>query len=609
MCSINGFNWKDEKLIHRMNDVTRHRGPDGTDIYMDNHLSLGHNRLSIIDTRSIANQPMKSNDGRYVIVFNGEIYNFNEIKKELENHYDFKTSGDTEVILASFKKWGYDCLAHFNGMFAFAIWDNLTNSLFLARDSAGIKPLYYYWNDSKFIFASEIKAILEHPVPRILNHFAFQAYMRTLYTPGPHTMFKDINKLLPGHYMVFKDNSLNIYKSKEFIFKEPSVDFKNPKLLQNQIESAVTRQLISDRPLGIYLSGGLDSTTILNSVSKVQKDIKTFSVGFELENEEQSVKFNQDLLLARKTAQFYKTDHHEILVKKDEIIPLLKDAVYFLDEPISNATVIPMLKISRYARNFVTVILGGDGGDELFGGYERYRLSRISSYYQLLPNFIRRITNRFDVCRKLNTTKGVEQFGLYMFQKNETLSSIIKDTDENLNLVNKYFDSNLISNFSNFSGPEILMKVDKESWLVDESLVRSDKMSMAGGVEMRVPLLDLELERYSINIPINSKVGLFKNKKILRKAMKGSIPGFILSAPKRGWFSPGSKWLRDEKISKFVEEVFDDDYYTETSQLFNMKELRLLFSNHKAKKGYYYNLIWSVLFFQMWAKRYNVKLK
>ncbi len=609
MCSINGFNWTDEKLIRQMNKVTSHRGPDGTNTYFDDSVSLGHNRLSIIDTRAIANQPMESDDSINVIVFNGEIYNFNDIRKELCGDYNFKTLGDTEVILAAYKKWGYDCLSRFNGMYAFAIWDRLSKTLFLARDSAGIKPLYYYWDNDKFIFSSEIKAILEHPIPRVVDNLAFQAYMRVLYTPGPHTMFKGVSKLLPGHYMVLKNNSLNIYKSNEFVSNDTDRDFKDPLLLKKKIEAAVTRQLVSDRPLGVYLSGGLDSTTILNSVAMTQKNIKTFSVGFELDKEEQFVKFNQDLLLARETAKFYKTDHHEIFVKKDEVVPLLKDAVYFLDEPISNATVIPMLKISRYARNFVTVVLGGDGGDELFGGYERYRLSRISSYYNLLPNFIRGFGNKFEVLRKLNSKKGIEQFKLYMFQKDDVLSRVIKDVRKNSDLVEDYFNNHIIRCFDRYDGPDILMRVDQQSWLVDESLIRSDKMSMAGGVEMRVPLLDLDLESYSRKIPIKCKVGFFKGKKILRYAMRNSIPDYILKAPKRGWFSPGAKWLRDKDVANLVEEVFTEKYYKETCELFDFKELMSLFCDHKNKKGYHYNIIWSVLFFQMWAKKFQVKLK
>jgi asparagine synthase (glutamine-hydrolysing) len=255
------------------------------------------------------------------------------------------------------------------------------------------------------------------------------------------------------------------------------------------------------------------------------------------------------------------------------------------------------------------VVLGGDGGDELFGGYERYRLSRISSYYNLLPNFIRKFGNKFDVLRKLNSKKGIEQFKLYMFQKDDVLSRIIRDVRKNSDLVEDYFNNHIIRCFDRYDGPDILMKADQQSWLVDESLMRSDKMSMAGGVEMRVPLLDLDLESYSRKIPMKFKVGVFKGKKILRYAMRKSIPNYILKAPKRGWFSPGAKWLRDKDVVNLVEEVLTEKYYNETCELFDFKELMSLFCDHKNKKGYHYNIIWSVLFFQMWAKKFQVKLK
>jgi len=268
MCAINGFNFKDEKLILKMNLVTRHRGPDGTGIFLDEKISLGHNRLSIIDLSEAASQPMFSPDGNLAIIFNGEIYNFSEIKKELKDFYQFKTHSDTEVILAAYKKWGAEAVKKFNGIFTFAIWDKTKEELFLARDHVGLKPLYYFLDAGKFIFSSEIKAILEHDVPRKLNREAFNIYLRTLYAPAPLTMFEGIHKFPQAHYGVFKNGELKLVKYWEVLeikyFDKPLKDLAED--LREEVLKSVERQLISDRPIGLYLSGGIDSSAVLDAM-------------------------------------------------------------------------------------------------------------------------------------------------------------------------------------------------------------------------------------------------------------------------------------------------------------------------------------------------------
>lgn len=604
MCAINGFNWEDKELIEKMNRCLSHRGPDGSGTFLTTEISLGHNRLSIIDTRVIANQPMNSDDGRYIIVFNGEIYNFGDIKRELDG-YIFSTNSDTEVILAAYKKWGKECVSRLNGMFAFAIWDTIEKSLFITRDPVGIKPLYYHFDGKKLIFSSEIKAILEHPLPRILNTEAFSLYMRVLYTPEPYTLFEGINKLTPGHTIFLKNNNLSINKYTPYKVNYQKEEYGNPSKLKEKIGLAVKRQLISDRPLGVYLSGGVDSTTVLNAVSNVQKNITTFSVGFELSEGEQEEKFNKDMLLARKTAQLYKTDHHEVLVKKDEVINLLEEASYIFDEPVSNPTIIPMIKLARFAKEKVTVVLGGDGGDELFGGYERYRLSLISQYYQLIPSFITKILNNFSKFNKLDTHKGVEQFMLFMFQKDKNVSRVLNE--KNNSLPKEFFDKKYFSDTYK-SGPELLMNVDQNSWLVDESLLRSDKTSMSAGLELRVPLLDLEIVDYAKHIPVKEKVSPNSTKKILKNAMKGILPEYILKQPKRGWFSPGAKWLRDPNVLVYVTNVLSEEYYTPTKDIFNWKEVKDMLDEHVRGDSYHFTMLWAIISFQLWAKRYNIKL-
>ena len=294
MCGINGFNFADEKLITTMNDALRHRGPDAGGIFVDEKISLGHRRLSILDLSASANQPMFSEDGNLVIVFNGEIYNFLDLKKELGG--EFKTTSDTEVILCAYEKWGTECVKKLNGIFAFAIWDKNKRELFLARDPLGIKPLYYFLGDGRLIFSSEIKAILEHPIPRTLDQESLNHYLRVLYVPEPLTMFKNIKKFPPAHHAFFRHGKLELVRYWQP--QDVSVEKNHVSAVYNGLRLAVKRQLISDRPVGLYLSGGIDSSAILHCMTELGGRVKTFTVGFELNKVEQREKFNQDFDLA-----------------------------------------------------------------------------------------------------------------------------------------------------------------------------------------------------------------------------------------------------------------------------------------------------------------------
>ena len=593
-----------------MNAATSHRGPDGTGVFVDPHVSLGHNRLSIIDLSPKANQPMQSHNGRLTITYNGELYNFKELKGQLEPGYTFRTQSDTEVILASYKEWGKECLQKFNGIFAFAIWDSDKEELFLARDHIGVKPFYYWWEGGRFIFSSEIKGILEHEgIPRTLNIEAFEHYMRIQYVPEPLTMFKGINKLPPAHYAVLKGKKLEIKKYWEAGNYENNgvsgEELRNE--VRNTVQDAVKRQLVSDRPLGIFLSGGIDSSVILDCVAQVQSDIKTYSIGFDVPQNQERGKFNKDYELARRTARHYGTKHHEILLKNNDVVDLLESALWHLDEPISNATIIAQLKLSSFAKETVDVVLGGDGGDELFGGYERYRLALFSGYYQKsLPSFVRGIANSIPKLKKLNTLPGIEQFALFMFQKDPILKRVLSNIYVN-NRTKVFFDEHYFKGRSG-TAETLLMNTDRKSWLVDEALMRVDKMSMAYGLEARVPLLDREVVSLADRIPRKYKVRLSGTKVILRDAFKGRIPDFLLSQPKRGWFSPGAKWLRIDPLHSFVKEVLSKEYYRPTSKLFNWEEIDTIFEDHFNIKEYNLPVLWSILTFQIWARKYQIEV-
>jgi len=591
-----------------MNRANAHRGPDDTGIFVNDSISFGHNRLSIIDLSDRASQPMKSADETLIIVFNGEIYNFQQLKKELESEYPFKSDSDTEVILAAYKKWGYEAVKKLNGIFAFAIWDCKKKELFIARDHIGVKPFYYYVNGKQFIFSSEIKAILEHPIPRKFNIEAFNHYLRILYVPEPLTMFDGIYKLPPASFGIVKDGILTIQKFWQVepgnYLTESQEDIEKEVL--NKISKSVEQQLISDRPLGIYLSGGIDSSTILHYVAQKHRKINTFSVGFNLQNEKTEEKFNTDLNLAKKTAMYYGTSHHEVMLSTEGVPELFMKAIRHMDEPISNPTALAMIKLAAFAKDKVAVVLGGDGGDELFGGYDRYRLSLIASYYQRLPHALRMLLLWNDKLRKLNTAAGIKRFALFMFQKDDILERAIQPEWLNKAISEKFFNKKYFIPGRNECFEEIFMNTDRQSWLVDQSLTLTDKMSMASGLEVRVPLLDKNLVELAARIPLKYKISPFNTKIILKSAIKGRIPSFLLDQPKRGWFSPGAKWLRYPSIYTFARNILSPEYYSETAPIFAWKEIQKILDDHRDGRQYNLVILWALLTFQLWAREFNV---
>lgn len=610
MCGINGFNFEDAVLAKRMNERIRHRGPDGTGVFVDNGISLGHNRLAIIDLSSAASQPMTDVSGRLVIVFNGEIYNYRELRQELASSYQFRTASDTEVILAAYARWGRDCVTRFNGIFAFALWDKDRQELVLARDHMGVKPLYYYWDQKQFIFSSEIKAILEHNVPRSLNREALQHYLRVLYVPAPLTMFRGIVKLPPAHVGILKGDRFTVERYWDIpVIPQRTMGRDDAcREAKRVIGAAVRRQLVSDRPLGVYLSGGIDSSVVLAEMAAAHEKIDTFSVGFELTAEEQREKFNADFELARLTARHFGANHHEVLLASDEVAEHFEQMIWHLDEPISNPTNLAMQKIAEFAKRDVTVVLSGDGGDELFGGYERYRLSRIATIYARFPHVIRRQANRIPRFRALNTPRGIERFTRFMFQKDEIMNRVLQSEYANRDASRRFLAECFFDKVLDVSPEEELMRVDQQSWLVDEALARADKMSMTHAIEQRVPLLDKEVVEFAAAVPTKYKVTPFRTKILLKNAYRGRIPDVLLRQPKRGWFAPGAKWLRHPKVSAMAREALSSSYYPETAPLFRWDEISRMLDDHIAKKEYNATMLWALLTFQVWAKMFRIHL-
>ncbi len=612
MCSINGFNFRNEELIKKMVGLTRYRGPDQEGFYFDENISLGHARLSIIDLSEKGRQPLWNEDKSVGIVFNGEIYNFKEIKRYLENRgHLFSSDTDTEVILHLYEEKGENCLQELNGIFSFAIYDRKKEQLFLARDRAGVKPLYYHFQEGKFIFSSEIKAILAHNISREIDAQALNYYFKMFFVPAPFTLFEGIKKLPPAHYLLLKRGQLTIRKYWYLVeLPEIKTEAEAKEGIKSLLRESIKGQLISDRPVGIFLSGGIDSSAVLGlAVEHMPEKVKTYSVGFNIDVEKE--KFNADFNLARQTSRHYQTDHHELLVSGKDAADNLEKVVWHMEEPVPNPTQIPTFLLAQEAKKQVAVVLGGDGGDELFGGYMRYYYSRLIDYYQLLPGVLKQnifpgllefFSGKKGLKEKLNTPPGVLRYLLFMSQKGEMLSRVLR-----LPWEDRGAESFLIDNYpeSKFQDPtKYLMFLDFSTWLPDESLVRSDKMTMAFGLEERVPILDHRLVEFAFKIPTKFKVkGKNKTKWIFREAMKEYLPPHLRTQKKRGWVSPAAKWLRKE-LKDLAYGVLSPNYCQGTQEYFNFKEIKQILDNHISQKEYNLDIIWSLLTFQIWYKKF-----
>ncbi|MDI6591895.1 MAG: asparagine synthase (glutamine-hydrolyzing) [Patescibacteria group bacterium] len=592
--------------------ATKHRGPDDEGFYFGESISLGHARLSIIDLSEKARQPIWNEDKSICVLCNGEIYNFQELRRKLqEKGHQFYSGSDTEVILHLYEEKREKCLQDLNGIFGLAIYDKNKKELFLARDRIGVKLLYYYFDGKKFIFSSEIKGILVHPIKREIDKEALIHYFRIFFVPSPFTLFKGIKKLPPAHYLIFKNGKIVLQKYWDL---QDLPEIKSKKETMEEIKSllrdSIKRQLVSDRPVGIFLSGGIDSSSVLGIASEyIPGKVKTYSVGFDIKIETE--KFNQDFYLARQTSQYYRTDHHEILVSDINARDNIEKVIWHMEEPIPNPTQVPTFLLAKMAKKDVAVVLGGDGGDEIFGGYPRYYYSKLVDYYQLLPLFLRKIipshflqlfSKRKNLKEKLNTLKGVARYLLFMEQKAEILSQVL----------NKEFEEDLTKDFFKRQYPEnkfkdprkYLMYLDLLTWLPDESLIRSDKMTMASGLEERVPILDHRLVEFAFKIPTKYKIRGRKSWKwIFKEAVKDYLPPHLLKKEKRGWFPPAAKWLR-MGLKDFVYEILSSNYCPATREYFYFPQIKQILDAHISGKKYNLDIIWSLLTFQIWHHQF-----
>lgn len=544
MCGICGFNFEDRELAKAMADSIRHRGPDSEGVYADKDVSLGFRRLSIIDLSSRGNQPMINKKGNLVLVYNGEVYNFREIRKELEKKgYRFNSDTDTEVILYAYEEYGPGCLKLFNGMFAFAIWDSAKKELFLARDRIGIKPLYYFHKGGKFFFASEIKAILQCPeIKREVNENCLRQCILYAYPINNETFLKDIYELKPGHYMVIKGGRLTARSYWDLKIRETN---KNEdfyvKTLTNLLFRSVERKLISDVPLGIALSGGLDSSTLVAMASKLKKTpIKTFSIGFDAQGDEYGP--------ARLVSEHCGTDHTEVHLNYEDLAKAVVKVLWHYEIPYSRPALLPMYYLSNKIREKLTVSLSGEGSDELFAGYNRY-----DAYTKLPEKSAMASTRDYNALKnKISMPLGKKiqyvSSGVFNYDKGEFFTDEILDMPEYINAQNTFgpYLKNTKTDGSQLN-KALLYEIKTE--IPYFHCKKLDKTSMANSHEIRVPYLDHLVVEFAMTIPSTYKFYGTEKKIVLQKVARPLLPMEIVKRKKLPMVIP----LQDFYEKKFVD--------------------------------------------------------
>jgi asparagine synthase (glutamine-hydrolysing) len=624
MCGIAGFthfsgNMGDKYTLKKMGDSIYHRGPDAGGEYINEHVGLAHRRLAIIDLSDAGIQPMTSHDGKYVIVFNGEIYNFQTIRDELNTAgYPFKTHTDTEVILALYATEGEKMLSKLNGMFAFALWDTTSEKMMIARDRMGKKPLYYLQTETQFAFASEIKALLTLPnVPRDIRLDAVYDFFAYQYIPDPKSIFTHIHKLPPAHYMTIDASGVNIQQYWDVSFKNTS-DESEEVLTQKLRELAThcTKQrMVSDVPLGAFLSGGVDSSGVVAMMAtNSETPVTTCSIGFD------EKKFNETEF-AKEVANQYHTDHHEFTVHQNVADNLEKIVAYF-DEPFADPSLVPTFFVSELARQQVTVAIAGDGGDEVFAGYEKYTTDATENRLRnKFPKFIRKhVFPKFaDLLSNSNATVFRKGKSLLTSLSQEpamgfyTTNSQIDDRQwqklakqDIKEKLGDYHPSKItIDAYEKSDGPDHLAKIlytDMKTYLPGGILVKVDRMSMANSLEVRAPLLDKDVVEFSATVPSEMKFKNGEKKHILKEAFKPMLPNNILYRKKMGFSVPLASWFRHE-IKELAQR-----YLIEQAQglkgIFNHDQVVTLWKEHQNGNADHSALLWSMLMFEMWWVKY-----
>ena len=627
MCGIAGFadfqNLSNLDTLVKMTNTLDHRGPDDKGYLFKQkknyQIGLGHSRLSVIDLSMGGHQPM--NFQNLTIVYNGEIYNFKEIKKDLVRlGHSFVSESDTEVILHAYHQWGTDAIQRFIGMFSIVIWDESKEELLIIRDRTGVKPLYYYWKDGVLLFGSELKSFIEHlSFKKAINQKALEAYMHYGYIPAPLTIFQNAYKLKPGHWLVF-----NLKTQKEYIYNywtvnsfyslpKSNLSYQDAKIeLHELLKNAFNYRMVADVPVGIFLSGGYDSTAVAAILQQDKTErLKTFTIGFEEGNNEASY--------AKATAIHLDTDHSELICTTVEAQKIIPDLPYFFDEPFADSSAIPTILVSRLAKINVKVALSADASDEIFAGYNSYRLLRknlilINAIPSIIKSPVKGITKLLSLLapdskpelahKLLSVSKSISNDKFI-----QALCLINQMNQLPGDYVRQFFKMPPGEIYINSIEPakfkeplEIAMAMDYAYYLPDDILTKVDRATMSVSLEGREPFLDHRILEFAAKLPIEYKFDGKTTKKILKDIVHEYIPFHMMNRPKTGFSLPINKWLRGE-LNYLLDEYLDEKTLSQ-SGLWNEKFIVSQIKLFKHDKLHYTPIIWRILMFQMWLKQW-----
>ncbi len=602
MCGICGVLGEgDKKTLKRMMDAISHRGPDSSGIYIDKNIFLGHRRLSIIDLKT-GNQPMHNEDETVWLIFNGEIYNYIELRKKLEKQgHRFQTKSDSETIIHLYEEYGNSFVKKLRGMFAFALIDKKRKKLLLVRDRVGIKPLYYTWQNNNLVFASEIKSIFQYPgIEAEIRKASMNEFLMFGYVSGHNTLFRGIKKLPQGSILVLENGRKTIKRywelGSEIIKERESYFIEN---LKKKLRESIKLHMISDVPVGLLLSGGIDSSYILSIMKGfTDKPVKTFSVGFD-------VKGYDELEYARFVSDYFETDHNEIIIGPEhDILPKI---AWHIEEPPTDPALLPVYKVSELVRKKrIKVVLTGDGADEQFAGYNIHKIMYANRlYYKYTPGFAAKILKMLPA--KFRTIRGIrfatlskdplKTFYNYMNNFNE------REKDRLYNANTKAFNipeiNRILTNLNETNIASKLMKLDFERLLPNYFLMKTDKMTMACSIEARVPYLDHVLAEFNAKIPGRLQLKNFKEKYVLKKAAGSMLPKKIITRPKHGFDVPIKEWFEKGMID--IAEGLLTETETKKLGMFNQKYIEKLLKLENMKKT---RQLWNLMMFQIWHKSF-----
>lgn len=632
MCGITGifaFNLLGKiNKIHITNATMalEKRGPDFQDVYFDEWVGLGHRRLSIIDTSSIAHQPMWDASKRYCIVFNGEIFNYQELKQELLNKgISFVSQSDTEVLLNLYILEKEHCLSKLNGFFAFCIYDKQEQSFFIARDRFGIKPLLYVHDEDKFLFASEMKSILQYGIEKELDFTSLHTYLQLNYIPAPNTIFKSVKKLRPGHYAKISKGQLSIVNYYAIPFSEGeknSLSYAAAKeKLSTLLEASVQRRLVADVPLGSFLSGGIDSSVVTGLASRHKKNLHTFSIGFRDE------KFFDETEYASLVAKHFQTEHTVFSLTNADLYQHVHTILDYIDEPFADSSAINVYILSKETRKHATVALSGDGADELLGGYNKHAafqriinagwkekgVTSLLPLWKMLPksrngalsNKVRQL-QRFAEGMKLTSQERYWRWAGFATE-DQSLHLLSSDSREKLmDQEYKNLKNSLLQNLSTKESINEVLLTDTQLVLPNDMLTKVDLMSMANSLEVRVPFLDYEVVNFIFSLPADFKINSSLRKRILQDAFRDVLPAQLYNRPKKGFEVPLLKWFRAEMRSLIENDLLSKQFVEEQGVFTNSEIEKLKRQLFSSNPGDVHARIWGLIVFQWWWKKNKI---